>query len=367
MTPTKGNHIVKMTRFGRTAAIASAVAVSALLLTACSGGGNTPSLSGDIAGAGSSAQGSAQESWIAAFQTANEKVNVTYDPAGSGAGRTQFIAGGVAFAGSDSYLSDEELSKTFAGCAPSTLPFEVPNYISPIAVIYNVEGVSSLNLDAATLANIFAGKITKWNDAAIAALNAGTTLPNLAITAVHRSDKSGTTKNFTDYLNKVAPAAWTAKAADVFPGTTGEGAQGTSGVVSAVKSGKGTIGYADLSKAGGLGVANIKVGDKFVAPTAEGAAKVVAESTVVSGRDKADLAFKINRTTTDSTHYPLVLVSYIIGCQTYADAKVAPLVKAYVSYLVSPEGQAVAAKAAGSAPLTAELSKQATAIVSAVK
>jgi phosphate transport system substrate-binding protein len=356
-----------MTRFGRTAAIASAVAVSALLLSACSGGGGTPALSGDFAGAGSSAQGSAQESWIAAFQTANEKVNITYDPAGSGAGRTQFIAGGVAFAGSDSYLSDDELKKTFAACAPSTLPFEVPNYISPIAVIYNVEGVKSLNLDAATLAKIFAGKITKWNDSAIAALNAGTTLPDLAITAVHRSDKSGTTKNFTDYLNKVDAADWSAKASDVFPFKTGEGAQGTSGVVSAVKSGKGTIGYADLSKATGLGVANIKVGDKFVAPTAEGAAKVVAESTVVSGRDAADLAFTINRETTDPTHYPLVLVSYIIGCQTYADAKVAPLVKAYATYMVSAEGQAVAAKAAGSAPLTAELSKKATDILATIK
>lgn len=356
-----------MNRFGRVSAIASAVAVSALLLTACSSGGGTSNLAGDLAGAGSSAQGSAQESWIAAFQTANEKVNITYDPAGSGAGRTQFIAGGVAFAGSDSYLSDEELKSTFAACAPSTLPFEVPNYISPIAVIYNVEGVKSLNLDAATLAKIFSGKITKWNDAAIVALNPGTTLPDLAITAVHRSDKSGTTKNFTDYLNKVDSTNWSAAGNDVFPFNTGEGAQGTSGMISAVTSGKGTIGYADLSKATGLGIANIKVGDKFVAPTAEGAAQAVADSTVVSGRDAADLAFKINRATTNSAHYPLVLVSYIIGCQTYADAAIAPLVKAYVTYMVSAEGQAVAAKAAGSAPLTAELSKKATDIIAAIK
>ena len=218
----------------------------------------------------------------------------------------QFIAGGVAFAGSDSYLSDEELKKTFVGCAPSTLPFEVPNYISPIAVVYNVEGVKSLNLDATTMAGIFAGTITKWNDAAIVALNAGTTLPDLAITAVHRSDKSGTTKNFTDYLATVAPKAWTAKAADVFPGTTGEGAQGTSGVISAVKNGKGTIGYADLSKATGLDIANVKVGDKFVAPSAAGAANAVAASTQVSGRDKGDLSFKINRSITDSNAYPLL-------------------------------------------------------------
>lgn len=358
---------MKITRSGRIAAIVATTAVAAFALTGCASGTTPSNLSGDIAGAGSSAQGSAQESWIAEFQTANEKVNITYDPAGSGAGREQFIAGGVSFAGSDSYLSDDELKKTFAACAPSTLPFEVPNYISPIAVIYNVEGVKSLNMDAATLAKIFSGAITKWNDPAIAAINTGTTLPDLAITAVHRSDKSGTTKNFTDYLNKVDATNWAEKASDVFPFQTGEGAQGTSGVVSAVKNGKGTIGYADLSKTAGLGIANIKVGDKFVAPSAAGAAAVVAESTQVSGRDAADLAFKLNRATTDSTHYPLVLVSYIMGCQTYADAKVAPIVKAYISYILSPEGQAVAAKAAGAAPLTAELSAKALAIVAAIK
>lgn len=358
---------MKITRSGRLAAIVATTAVAAFALTGCAAGTTPSNLSGDLAGAGSSAQGSAQESWIAAFQTANEKVNITYDPSGSGAGREQFIAGGVAFAGSDSYLKDDELTKTFAACAPGTLPFEVPNYISPIAVIYNVEGVSSLNLDAATAAKIFAGKITKWNDPAIVALNAGTTLPDLAITAVHRSDKSGTTKNFTDYLNKVAPADWAEKAADEFPFTTGEGAQGTSGVVSAVTNGKGTIGYADLSKAGKLGIANIKVGDKFVAPTAAGAALAVAGSTVIEGRDKADLAYKLDRATTDSTHYPLVLVSYLIGCQTYADTTVAPLVKAYLSYIVSAEGQAVAAKAAGSAPLTADLTKKVSDIIAAIK
>ncbi len=363
---------MNITRSGRVATIVAASAITALALAGCASNESNPTkspsnLSGTFAGAGSSAQGSAQEAWIAAFQTDNPKVTISYDPAGSGAGREQFIAGGVAFAGSDSYLSDEELAKTFAACAPGTKPFEVPNYISPIAVIFNVEGVTELNLDATVLADIFSGKITKWNDAAIAALNSGVTLPDLAITAVHRSDDSGTTKNFTDYLNKVAPDAWTNAAAGVFPFTSGEGANGTSGLVDAVKNGKGTIGYADLSKAGGLSVAKIKVGDTFVAPTEKGASTAVASATVVEGRDASDLAFKIDRNLTDPNAYPLILVSYLIGCQQYADPSIGELVKAYAGYIVSEAGQAAGAAAVGLAPLTAELSKQASDIIAAIK
>jgi phosphate transport system substrate-binding protein len=370
------NHIpegntVNIKRSGGLAAIAL---VGALALASCAanetGGSENPStsdLSGTINGAGSSAQGSAQEAWIAAFQTANPDVVINYDPSGSGAGRETFISGGSDWAGSDSALNDEEIAGDFAGCAADTKAFDVPTYISPIAVIYNVEGVDELNLDAATIAKIFKGDITNWNDPAIAALNDGATLPDLAITAVHRSDDSGTTKNFTDYLFQVAPDVWDQKPADAFPYQTGEGAQGTSGVVDAVTNGTGTIGYADASKAGDLGVAKIKVGDEFVAYSAEAAAAVVEESPLVEGRDANDLAFKINRTTTDPSHYPLVLVSYSIVCNEYADAAQGELVKAYISYITSDEGQQVAAESAGAAPLSADLQAQVAESLSAIK
>ena len=113
---------------------------------------------------------------------------------------------------------------------------------------------------------------------AIAALNDGVELPDTAITAVHRSDDSGTTANFTDYLSKTSDGAWTAHQDDTWPTSSGEKAEGTSGVVSAVKGGDGTIGYADFSQATGVGIASIKVGDTFNQPTAEGAAAVVASS-----------------------------------------------------------------------------------------
>jgi phosphate transport system substrate-binding protein len=361
----------------RAGAIGAALLASTILLSACAaneGGTTDPgsedpgtSLSGSIDGAGASSQDSAEQSWIAAFQTANDAVTITYEPSGSGAGREQFIAGGVDFAGSDSALNDEELAGTFEACVPDTDVFEVPVYISPIAVVFNVDGVDELNLDSATLAKIFKGEITTWNDDAIAALNPDATLPDADITAVHRSDDSGTTKNFTDYLGKTAGDVWDAEAADKFPYQTGEGAQGTSGVIDAVTNGTNTIGYADASKAADLGVAKIKVGDEFVAYTAEAAAAVVAESPAVEGRTASDLAIALDRETTDPSHYPLVLVSYLIGCTEYADADVAPIVKEYVSYVTSADGQATAADAAGAAPLSDDLAAKVATVVESIK
>lgn len=361
---------MKTSRFGAIAAIALA---GAFALSSCAANetptGDEPAsdLTGTLVGAGASSQGSAQEAWIAAFQTANPDVDITYDPSGSGAGRETFIAGGSDWAGSDSALNDDELAGAFGACVEGTSAIDLPTYISPIAVIFNVDGVDELNLDAATIAHIFKGDITTWNDPAIAALNEGVTLPAATITAVHRSDDSGTTKNFSDYLNKLVPEVWDQKPADPFPYQTGEGAQGTSGVVDAVTNGTNTIGYADASKAGDLGVAKIKVGDEFVGYTAEAAAAVVAESPLVEGRDANDIAFALDRTTTDPSHYPLVLVSYSIVCSEYADAAQGELVKAYISYITSPEGQQVAADAAGAAPLSEDLSAKVADALATIK
>lgn len=362
----------------RAGSIAAALLASTLLLSACAANeapatgsddttGAASSLTGTLDGSGASSQGSAQEAWISAFQTANDQVTINYAPDGSGAGREAFISGGVSFAGSDSALNDDELAGTFAACVADTPVFEVPAYISPIALIFNVEGVDELNLDAPIIASIFNGDITKWDDAAIADLNPDATLPDADITAVHRSDDSGTTKNFADYLYQVAPDVWTEEPADTFPYKAGEAAKGTSGVVDAVTNGTNTIGYADASKAGELGVAKIKVGDEFVTYTAEAAAAVVEESPAVEGREPSDLAIAIDRTTTDSSHYPLVLVSYIIGCTEYQDTEAGALVKEYVSYITSTEGQEVAASSAGAAALSTDLAAKVATVVSAIK
>ena len=338
--------------------------IALLALTSCAANeaaapaeeGAASSLTGTLVGGGASSQGSAQEAWIAGFQTANADVTVNYDPAGSGAGRDTFQQGASAFAGSDrAFKVDEITAGPFEACATPDI-VEVPAYISPIAIIFNLEGVDSLDLDADTVAKIFAGQITKWNDPAITALNPDATLPDAAISPVHRSDKSGTTGNFTEYLTAAAPSSWAAGSVEEWPTELGgEAAQGTSGVVEAVTNGVGMIGYADASRAEGLGTVAIKVGEKFVSYSPEAAAAIVDASELEPDRTEHDIAIKLDRTSTEDGVYPIVLVSYLIGCEQYADAANAELVKAYFSYIVSEEGQKVAAEAAGSAPISADL------------
>ena len=367
------------TSFRKLLAPSVAVLALSISLTACGAGNEsdaaasdgsseaTGGLSGDLNGAGASSQEKAQGAWATGFQGANDgNVTVNYDPVGSGDGRTNFIEGGVSFAGSDSYLTDDEgeLSGAKERCAGQD-PIEVPAYVSPIAVAFNVEGVDSLNLDADTIAQIFDNKITSWDDKAIADQNPDATLPDLAITPVHRSDDSGTTKNFTDYLGK-ASSSWSYEAEDAFPVKGGEAAEGTSGVVSAVSGGKGTIGYADESQVGDLSVVSVKVGEEYVAPSADGAAKVVETSPAAEGRADVDMAVDIDRTTTESGAYPVVLLSYLIACQTYEDQAEADLVKGYLSYIVSDEGQQAASQEAGSAPLSSSVAEKAQSIVDAI-
>ena len=367
---------MKFTKLGRAAVIAAA---GALLLSSCAANepaateapeGETSApesaLSGDLAGAGASSMGAAQEAWIAGFQEQNPDVNVTYDPAGSGAGRDQFIAGGVDFAGSDAYLGDDELGGEFGSCVADTLPVDLPVYISPIAVIFNVEGVDSLNMDAATIAGIFSDQITNWNDPAIAEQNPDVTLPDAPITAVHRSDDSGTTENFTDYLAATAPDVWTEGVFETWA-YGGEGAQGTSGVVDAVTNGTNTIGYADASRAGDLGTVALQVGEEYVPFSPEAAAAVVDASPRVEGRHEGDIAVELDRTTTEAGTYPLVLISYAIACTEYQDAEAAELVKAYLTYVVSEEGQAAAEENAGNSPISDTLREEINAVLETIK
>ncbi|WP_449283174.1 phosphate ABC transporter substrate-binding protein PstS [Leucobacter sp.] len=364
---------MKLSAFAKVAAIGG---IAALTLTSCAANESAPetpadgssasasSLSGELVGAGASSQGSAQEAWVTGFQTAHSGVTVNYDPTGSGAGRETFQQGASSFAGSDRAFKLEEIEAgPFDGCATGDI-VEFPAYISPIAVIFNVEGVDSLKLDASTVAQIFTGEITKWNDPAIASQNEGVELPDLNITAVHRSDESGTTGNFTDYLSAAASSDWTVGSIESWPTEFGgEGAQGTSGVVEAVTNGVGTIGYADASRAGDLGTVEIKVGDEYVAYSPEAAAAIVDASPFEEGRTDHDLAIQLDRTSTEAGVYPIVLVSYLIGCEQYSDAANAELVREYFGYIVSEEGQTAAAESAGSAPISADLrSKVQTAI-----
>ena len=157
-------------------------------------------LSGQIAGAGASSQENAALAWIAGF-TERTDVTVTYDPTGSGTGREQFLNGTVEFAGSDSALDEDERAAATERCFGSEA-LELPLYISPIAVV-QPHPTPSTQPEGETIAKIFAGEITNWNDPEIAEANPGVELPT-EIIPVNRH-KSGTTGNFTEYLAPSPP------------------------------------------------------------------------------------------------------------------------------------------------------------------
>jgi phosphate transport system substrate-binding protein len=354
-------------------AIVPGIAALALALSACGDDADGDSgsdatvdgdLSGELAVGGASSQEAAQNAWIVGFGELAPDVTVTYDPVGSGGGRENFISGGYAFAGSDAYLTDDEGELTAATENCGGDPIEVPNYVSPIAIIYNVEGVDDLQLSPEALAGIFAGSITTWDDPAIAETNPDADLPSDPINAVHRSDESGTTENFTDYLDAVAGDTWTEGVVETWPSSAGgEGAKGTSGVVKVVTDSTNTIGYADASQAGELSQALIGVGEEFVAPSADAAASVLDVSPRVEGRPEVDMAFDLDHATTEAGVYPIVLTSYLLACQQYDDENTAALVKGYLSYVLSEDGQTFAAEEAGSAPLSDTLREEALSIV----
>ncbi|GAA2236380.1 phosphate ABC transporter substrate-binding protein PstS [Rarobacter faecitabidus] len=367
---------MKFNRRSRLTGIA-AVSVLALTLGACSGGSDSSSpapggssepggsapadnsaLSGNLAGTGASSQEKAMDGWVAGFSESAPDVVVTYDPQGSGAGREQFLASAVQFAGSDAALSGDELTAAQQRCFGGEA-LELPVYISPIAVIYNLPGLSAanINLDAKTIAEIFDGKITSWNDAAIADQNPGVDLPATTIIPVHRSDESGTTENFTDYLAAASDGAWSYEASGTWPISGGQSGAKTQGMVDTVSGAEGAIGYADASRAGDLGTVAIKVGDAYVPYSAEAAAKVVDASPRAENATANRLVVELDRTTTEAGAYPLVLVSYEIACSTYDKQADVDNVKAFLTYIASDEGQARAAdpSVAGSAPISAAL------------
>lgn len=360
-------------------AIVPGVAALAMALTACGASNESGSdakasedfaqLSGELKGGGATSQEKAQEAWKVYVQgQSGGELAINYGLLGSTDGRSQFVSGALSFAGSDSYMKDDEGELTAAKerCNGEDI-IEVPAYLSPIGIAFHLEGVKTLQLDADTLAKIFDLKITKWNDPAIADQNDGVDLPDMEIATVHRADDSGTTKNFTDYLGK-ASKSWKYEAEDAFPVSGGQAADGTSGVIATIKKTNGTIGYADNSQvtAEGLTAVSIKVGEAYVAPSPEGAAKVLEVSPRVEDRPDTDMAVDLDRTTTEDGAYPIVLLSYLIACQHYADQQEADNVKGYLSYIVSDDGQAESAKEAGSAPLSAAVATEAQEIVARI-
>lgn len=352
---------MNLTQIRRTLVPSVAAVALAASLAACGSDSGSGSGSSTIAAGGSSAQDSAQSAWRSGFASIDSGASISYDAVGSGDGRTGFTSGKYAFIGTDSALDSDEITAATKQCGSA--PIEFPAFISPIDVIFNVQGVTKLNLDASTLAKIFSGKVTTWDAPEIKALNKGVTLPSTKIVPVHRSDSSGTTANFTDYLNKAAPADWKSEGDSDWPTTTGESGEKTAGMVSAVKAADGGIGYADDSgvQGQGLGVADIKVGSSYVAPSATGAAAALTASKPITGTPASIITFELNRTSTDPKTYPIFMASYEVACAKYSDAGEAATIKSFLNYIISEDGQKAAAANAYSAILPSAIATAAKA------
>ena len=349
---------MKLTRFAPAAAL---FAAGALTLSACGGGGSNggsesgggegggeTQVSGNLIGGGASSQEAAMTAWTDGITGEFPDLTVQYDPVGSGSGREGFLNGQYSFAGSDAAMDDDEKSQAESVCGPEGI-FHVPAYISPVAVAYNLPEVSeAVKMDADTIAKVFTGEISKWNDEAIASQNEGVELPDLDITVVHRADDSGTTENFTEYLAAAAPDAWTHDVVEAWPSDiAAESAQQTSGVVSLTQSTEGAITYADASQVGELGTVAVGVGEEYIEYSADAAAQAVEKAT-----QNDDGSVELERDTEEAGVYPIVLVSYHIYCNQYQNQETADQAKAFANYVVSEDGQSTAEGAAGSAPIS---------------
>jgi phosphate transport system substrate-binding protein len=365
---------------GLRATALGALAVSgALVLTACGSDDNSnpdgakkPTTASNVAcegakgqllAAGSTAQKNAMDLWVKNFQAACEGVEVNYQAIGSGGGITKFNQGQVAFAGSDSALKEEEVTESQKICKGGK-GINLPMVGGPVAIGYKLDGVDGLVLDAATLAKIFDSKITKWNDPAIAKLNPGVKLPDVAIQAFHRSDESGTTQNLGKYLSEAAAADWKHDPkTKSWPAPGGQAANGSSGVAAAVKDTNGAIGYFELSYATASSISTVKLNTGAAQPveaTPENASKAIAAAKVKGTGN--DLALSLDYKTKAEGAYPIILVTYEIACDKGNKADTLPTLKAFLNYTASEEGQKVLSDA-GYAPLPAEIAAKVRQIV----
>lgn len=324
--------------------------------------------SGDLKAEGSSAQKNAIDEAIKAYQNACSDANIDYQPTGSGAGIKQFIAKQVDFAGSDSALKttpkDGKVEADDAKAACGSEAWNIPMVTGPIAIAYNVKGVDKLVLNAEVAAKIFDGKITTWNDPAIAALNKGVTLPSTPIKVFFRSDESGTTENFTKYLKAAAPDAWSYDTGKKWTGK-GEGKEKSAGVATAVKGQDGGITYVELSYAqqNQLSMAQIDNGSGPVELTADSVGKTVATAKQTGTGN--NLALKIDYATKEAGAYPIVLVTYEVVCSKYADAETGKKVKSFLKTFSSDAVQKQL-ESKGYAPLPTEVATKVQTAVDAI-
>lgn len=318
----------------RTAGLAT---LAALTLAACGSGGNSNSSgtsggSASLSGSGSTFQANIQEEWTAKYTGAK----VTYNSVGTGTGQQQFADGTVNFGGEDVVMPSDLASKATSTCGGPTV--QIPVTAGGIAVIYNLQGVSNLKLDADTTAKIFQGEITKWNDPAIAALNPGVTLPSTTITVYHRADGSGTTAVFSGWLNNQAAGVWHLGVNEELNWPNGEqGAQGSSGTTQGVEQTTGGITYAEQSYVKSpLQAAVIKnAKGQYVTISSQAVSQSVGTGYKSAGVNGGSMAFQ------KMAGYPISTVSFIVACQHYSNSSTGSAVQKFLTWIIT-QGQTYA-------------------------
>jgi phosphate transport system substrate-binding protein len=359
-------------RVQRIAAPGLALGATALVLAACGSSGNgsasgsssspasgsdTAKLSGTLNASGSTFQLTFQQAAIQAFKSVQPNMTVNYGGGGSGKGRTDLAAGTVNFAGSDSPIPSSEQ----AGFKGKTVLY-FPVVIGPNTVAYNLPGVKNLKLTAPVIANIFQGNIKTWNDSAIKSLNPGVSLPSTAITIARRSDSSGTTQNFSEFLVEGAPGVWKLGSDSTinWPATS-RGGNGNGGVAQIVKSTTGAVGYVDFAdaKASGLVFASVKnKAGSYVAPTPKSASAAADQATIAS-----NLTFSAIWAPGASS-YPITYQSWDLVTQSQPNSNTTKMLRAYIGYLLGA-GQKLL-PTLNYAPLPSSLDQKATAQLSKI-
>ncbi|MFS8118701.1 MAG: phosphate ABC transporter substrate-binding protein PstS [Microcoleus sp.] len=340
----------------------SAMAI-ALSLAACGGGSTTSSspspgdtaaspvaatgtavntklaLASDVAitAAGASFPAPLYQRWFQDFNKINPKVQINYQSVGSGAGVEQFTKGTVDFGASDTGMKDDEIAKVPADKGVILLPMTAGS----IVIGYNLPEVPELKLPRDVYTEIFQGKITKWNDAKIAAANPGAKLPDENITVVHRSDGSGTTAVFTKHLSAISPD-WKAAVGDgkTIQWPVGVGAKGNEGVTSQLLQTAGSIGYIEYGYAKNNNVKFASLQNKagtFVVPSDESASAALATVPLPE-----DLRAFIEDPE-GATSYPIVTYTWMLVPKKVADPNKAKAIEAMVEYGLN-EGQKVSSE-----------------------
>lgn len=344
-----------MRRNSRRVPVATAAAAGIVLIAGCSQTGPvqpyaqnaTVSCAGKqtLAASGSTAQASAMAHFAKAYQNACPQATLNYTAIGSARGIEEFLSGKTDFGNSDSPLEGSEYELAKQRCGGSEA-LNIPIVFGPIAITYNLPDVGVLILDGPTLAGIFSGKITRWDDPAIEALNLPsgrahpnprTAMPAEQIRVIHRSDGSGTTDNFQRYLQVASNGAWTQGAGKSFNGGIGQGAEGNQGTAEAVKNTPGAISYNEWSFAidQGLTTADIKTPAGVTHIGTDWTGTSIAPVTVVGEGNNLVLDLTPAYQPATRFGYPIILAGYAIVCSRYPDPATGDAVRSFLQSAIT--------------------------------